>query len=511
VPAPALRASAPPQMAALSPPALGVSIAKGLVGAGIFSLSARLIKGPGMVPAALLACVVGSMSTWTFYLLGRAAADTGSADNKSLWARTVGADTAWVYDVAVALVCFGGLVQFYSSMTQLLQFLAAALAAALPSAPAALAAMPYGLALAIVSAAMLPLALAKDLSALKIPSAIGSVGVLYAAVLTLTRAIDGSYRVGPFASTLTGPVTNIWGIQTFGGVAAFLGSINTAFLTHLGVPRFWNELRTTDTSGSASSSAGGGSSGSDDAARAASAAPIMSTSNGSSSSGAAALEAAQQTSVATAVQTDATAPSTVSGSGLVVPSGGKGGDSGTASAAATAAKLRVFGATTVVSFGAAVAVSITVMLSGYATFGSACDGLLFNNFAIADRGATLLRAATLVSIACLAPLQVLAFRDAVMPALCPNGVSLAAERTLRIGTALSAHLLAFCFRDVGLIISLRGALFGSLVTYCMPALIFLRSARGRAASPLVRTLHRALIGYGALMAGVGTTVVLTMR
>jgi hypothetical protein len=45
----------------------------------------------------------------------------------------------------------------------------------------------------------------------------------------------------------------------------------------------------------------------------------------------------------------------------------------------------------------------------------------------------------------------------------------------------------------------------------MPALIFLRSARGRAASPLVRTLHRALIGYGALMAGVGTTVVLTMR
>ena len=124
----------------VSAPALALSIAKSIVGAGIFSLSARMISGPGMVPAALFGLAIGGLSMWTFYLVGRASADTGAADNKQLWSRTVGPRTAWMYDAACAIHSLGGVVQFYSTMTILVRWIAASLAAAklLPAAEEAL-------------------------------------------------------------------------------------------------------------------------------------------------------------------------------------------------------------------------------------------------------------------------------------------------------------------------------------------------------------------------------------
>ena len=98
---------------------------KGIVGVGVFALSAGLVAGPGLIPSALIAMLVGVLSCWTYYLLGRATEDTKATDNKSLWTATVGPETAWAYDLATALVCFGGLVQFYSTMTQLVQWLGA--------------------------------------------------------------------------------------------------------------------------------------------------------------------------------------------------------------------------------------------------------------------------------------------------------------------------------------------------------------------------------------------------
>ncbi len=62
--------------------------------------------------------------------------------------------------------------------------------------------------------------------------------------------------------------------------------------------------------------------------------------------------------------------------------------------------------------------------------------------------------------------------------------------------------------QVGRIIALRGALLGSIACYVMPALIFLRSARGRRAKPITRNLHRALALYGVGMAALGTACVL---
>ena len=118
--------------------------------------------------------------------------------------------------------------------------------------------------------------------------------------------------------------------------------------------------------------------------------------------------------------------------------------------------------------------------------------------------------ATLVSVGATSPFCFLALRDALAPLAVRPGSALRSETALRLALAAAIHLLAFCFRDVGLIIALRGALLGSLVCYVLPALIFLSSARGRAASAPMRLAHKALAGYGLGMAALGTACVLAI-
>ena len=304
-----------PAIVTVPPITIGLSIAKSLLGAGIFSLSACITRGPGMVPAALLALSVGALSSYTFFLVGRAAADTEAPDNKSLWERTVGYGTTWIYDALCSLHSFGGCVQFYSTMTILVQWIAASMG---------VAALPYGTALWGVSAGMLPLCLARNLNALRPASAIGFAGVVYAVGLLIVRMLDGSYRAatGAFVSTATGDVSNVFGVHSLVGLALFIGSVNTAFFSHLAVPRFWVELRTPE---------------------------------------------------ADATATNATAIDYAKMSAVVTP-------------LAPMEKLRTFQTVVRTSFAVAIICTTAVMLSGYAIFGNACDALLINNFAIADRG-----------------------------------------------------------------------------------------------------------------------------
>ena len=233
----------------LTAPTLGLSIAKSTLGAGIFSLSARIVHGPGMLPALLISLLVGMLSAWTFYLVGRAAADTDTSDNKSLWSSSVGPSTAWTFDLFIAMHSLGGVVQFYITMSLLVKYLGAFVAQYLLPAAApellrtTLTAMPHHVALGFVTIAMMPLCLARSLSALQGASAIGIAGVLYSVGLMVARVVDGAYRSGAHAATATGPVSNVWGMRGWAGLAMFLGSVNTAFLAHLNVPRFWQELR----------------------------------------------------------------------------------------------------------------------------------------------------------------------------------------------------------------------------------------------------------------------------
>jgi amino acid permease len=404
------------------------------------------------VPACAIALVLGLLSAWTFFLVGQAAADTGARTNRELWAETVGEDSAWVYDLFVAVLCLGGLVQFTTTMSQLVGWVGGWLAhICLPSAggeshglgsPLGLAARrvlaesPYEGRLVFVSALALPLCLANDLNALRHASAVGAAGVAYAVLLCLVRVFDGSYRPGgAYASTPTLPVTNVWGVR-LAGLAPFLGSLNTAFLGHLSVPRIYHELRPPTAS-----------------------------------------EAARE-----------------------------GGESQAGSSTA-GSKLALFRQVAFSSFGAAVLATTCLMLCGYLIFGDACDGLLLHNFAVDDHGAALLRVATLVSVLGVHPLTFLGLRDACAPLLVGR-LRLASERGLRLAICACVFTLSYFFRNVAKIIAVRGAVLGSMVVYCLPCAVYLSSERGRRARPSTRLFHRSLMAYGALMAVVGGACVL---
>lgn len=248
-----LAAASPPPAEKVSVMATQLSIVKGIVGAGIFSLSVGLVTGPGLVPACALAVILGAASAWTFYLVGRAAADTGCTTNKELWAHTVGADSAWLYDFFVAVLCLGGLMQFTATMSQLVGWVGRWLShicfnggEATSSAGRIirrlLADSSYETRLVLITSLVLPLCLANDLNALRHATAIGGAGIAYAVILIAVRVMDGSYRPGGiYASAQALPVTNVWGVN-FSGLAAFLGCLNTAFNAHLNIPRFYHEM-----------------------------------------------------------------------------------------------------------------------------------------------------------------------------------------------------------------------------------------------------------------------------
>ena len=58
----------------MSPNAMTVSLFKSIIGIGVFALSVHIARGPGLVPACLIATAIGCLSAYTFYLVARAAA-----------------------------------------------------------------------------------------------------------------------------------------------------------------------------------------------------------------------------------------------------------------------------------------------------------------------------------------------------------------------------------------------------------------------------------------------------
>ena len=76
---------------------------------------------------------------------------------------------------------------------------------------------------------------------------------------------------------------------------------------------------------------------------------------------------------------------------------------------------------------------------------------------------------------------------------------------------MSAVLLSLCAlgalvaKDVSYVIAMRGALLGSIVCFAVPALVFLRSARGLRSRLRTKRAHMALVGYG-LASAVASTV-----
>eukprot|EP01038_Epipyxis_sp_PR26KG_P006856 gene6856-9390_t len=126
-----------------------------------------------------------------------------------------------------------------------------------------------------------------------------------------------------------------------------------------------------------------------------------------------------------------------------------------------------------VSFGFSAFIYIVVMILGFLTFGGHSTGFILNNYASSDKLATLARVAIGTGILCGYPLTFTALRDGVYDLLKINS-SQSQESYFYPSTIIILGLItsiALKLKNVGKVVSLSGALIGSMLIYIIPAIM----------------------------------------
>lgn len=176
--------------------------------------------------------------------------------------------------------------------------------------------------------------------------------------------------------------------------------------------------------------------------------------------------------------------------------------------------MKKFNKVVVASFSAAIAVFVLMMNLGYLTFGGVTSGFVLNNYANADALATFARMAIGVALITGYPFTFCAMRDGVMDLakLTPEKkVSL--KKPLTLGLVATVTSLALVLKDVGFVVSLSGALFGSTLMFIVPAYMHIKNLKAEVGVGNDKNKHkmeilfnRALLGAGGAMGALGVAI-----
>jgi len=131
-----------------------------------------------------------------------------------------------------------------------------------------------------------------------------------------------------------------------------------------------------------------------------------------------------------------------------------------------------------IGFGLAALTYVLGLCCTFLTFGGASSGFIFNNYASVDGLFVIARVITSFVILCTYPLMMVALRDGALDLLSPGTESSPrVRRSVTLGLVALLTALGLVVKDVGLIVSVPGAIFGSAVVYIFPGLVFLRATR----------------------------------
>mmetsp|Transcript_23298 Transcript_23298/g.38520 ORF Transcript_23298/g.38520 Transcript_23298/m.38520 type:complete len:311 (+) Transcript_23298:1-933(+) len=167
-----------------------------------------------------------------------------------------------------------------------------------------------------------------------------------------------------------------------------------------------------------------------------------------------------------------------------------------------------FNIITAISFAIIMLVTLVMMAFGFLTFGGASTGLILNNYATADGGATLSRFLMGFAILGSYPICFNTAREAIFE-LCP---SLSKARELLSRSLLAAlTAAAITISDVSFVVSFVGATLGSCIIYIFPALLFLATSKAQQpdfqfATKLERLACRSMLAIGIILAVLGGVV-----
>lgn len=165
------------------------------------------------------------------------------------------------------------------------------------------------------------------------------------------------------------------------------------------------------------------------------------------------------------------------------------------------------------SFAASVLIFVAVASLGFLTFGSACSGLILNNYSTSDTLMSFSRIAVAVSIVFSYPLVFVGARDGLLDLM-----HVSVERrtggmlnNLTVVTLAVLTTLALKVEDLTLVLSMAGATLGNALIYVFPAVMFRSALRKKADDggvisrgdkiESVFSLGCALLGVGMGMVG----------
>jgi hypothetical protein len=157
------------------------------------------------------------------------------------------------------------------------------------------------------------------------------------------------------------------------------------------------------------------------------------------------------------------------------------------------------------------------MTFGFLTFGGNAMGVILNNFSTFDKGATVCRLLTAISVIGGYPFLISACRGEILELYNLITDRKPTRKDERLTTAMllsSLTLISMAVSDSGLIIGLAGAVMGSALVYIFPSLLYL-STTNKMKKPktriilLERILCRFLVVFGAFAAFAGVLTIVT--
>uniref|UniRef100_A0A6S9BYX4 Amino acid transporter transmembrane domain-containing protein n=2 Tax=Ditylum brightwellii TaxID=49249 RepID=A0A6S9BYX4_9STRA len=169
----------------------------------------------------------------------------------------------------------------------------------------------------------------------------------------------------------------------------------------------------------------------------------------------------------------------------------------------------------VVSSSFAISIGIFALVAGlgFLTFGSACSGLILNNYSTKDAVMSFSRVAVAVSIVFSYPLAFVGARDGILDVFnvsqSKRSNALLNKVTVAILSAITA--LALKVKDLSFVLSFAGATLGNALIYVYPALMFRKAVKNMgddASKGLKVEVKFAMLSaiLGVVMGGIGSVM-----
>lgn len=208
-----------------------------------------------IVPASAILFTLGSISAYTFHLLGRltAVASSESKDDVKvtslgqLWDHEVGTSTSWLISLAVMLTCYGTCLCYSIILGDTFKSLAETVGLS-----GVLASRRFNVA-AIALLGVYPMSCLKSLAALAPVSISGVIGILVTCIVMAIRALPGGAYSMNSAATATNylrslpldlrPSFGVTGLRSPRSLFVVSSMAATAYLVHMSSPEFYQTLK----------------------------------------------------------------------------------------------------------------------------------------------------------------------------------------------------------------------------------------------------------------------------